>query len=87
MLYVKNIAKAYVLALVTSYIFFRRYFLPRRKGAFSANKCTYSDIPLLVIVSLILDVAKAAALIVRPFLFSTIIKSFLDKTLKDGQVK
>ena len=65
-LYVANIAKLALLMLSTVYLSARGIYLPYKKGAFSAGKCRIIDVIPILGVSILLDVAKALAMLIRP---------------------
>jgi len=65
-LYLGNVTKYSLIALILTYTVLRGWYLPLRKGAFRNGICSLSDVPSILIVSAILDLSKTIALLLRP---------------------
>ena len=81
-LYFANITKYIFCIFVSSYVLFRGIYMPIKKGALVSGRCNIFDLLLILLVSILLDLAKSLGFFLHPFLGSQfskkIVKSFRD---------
>ena len=65
-LYFANITK-YILAIfVSSYVLFRGIFMPIKKGALASGRCNLFDLIVILLVSILFDLAKSLGFFLHP---------------------
>ena len=69
-LYFANITKYILSIFLFSYVLFRGIYMPIKKGALASGRCNIFDLFLILLVSILLDLAKALGFFLHPLLGS-----------------